>query len=104
MSAPERRTRRIIAASHFSPVMSPAWRMRRALWPPSRVRSQEPSGRRANFTPQSIRSWMPAGAFSQISCTTSVRPSQAPAIIVSRAWRSKLSAGSRPLVTSVTLP
>lgn len=89
-----RLTRRIIAASHFSPVMSPAWKMRRALWPPSRVRSHEPSFFFAKRTPQSMRSWMPAGAFSQISWTTSDLPSHAPAIIVSRACRSKVSAGS----------
>ena len=89
-----RLTRRTMAASHFSPVMSPAWKMRRALWPPSRVRSHEPSSFFAKRTPQSIRSRMPAGAFSQISCTTSVLPSHAPAIIVSRACRSKESAGS----------
>ena len=51
-----RLTRRIIAASHFSPVMSPAWKMRRALCPPSRVRSQSPLFFFANLTPQSMRS------------------------------------------------
>ena len=120
-STPDFFRRRTIAASHFSPVMSPAWKMRRALCPPSRVRSQLPSGFFANLTPQSIRSWMPSGACSQISCTTLLRPSHAPAIIVSRACLSNVSAGSitqqmppcakfvlqscrRSLVTSVTRP
>ena len=94
MSTGERFTRRIIAASHFSPVMSPAWKMRRALCPPSRVRSHEPSPFFVNFTPQSMRSWIPSGACSHISWTTWLLPSQAPAIIVSRAWRSNVSVGS----------
>ena len=42
--------------SNFAPVMSPAWKMRRALWPPSRVRSHEPSSFFAKRTPQSMRS------------------------------------------------
>ena len=116
-----RLTRLIIADSHFSPVMSPAWSIRRELCPPSRVRSHEPSRFFANFTPQSMRSRIPSGACSHISCTTLVSPSHAPAIIVSRAWRSKVSDGSitqhippcakfvlqsasRPFVTRVTLP
>ena len=120
-STDERRMLRIIDASHFSPVMSPAWKMRRALCPPSRVSSHEPSFFLANFTPHLTRSWIPSGACSHISCTTAELPSQAPAIIVSRACLSKVSDGSatqqmppcakfvlqswsRPFVTSTTLP
>ena len=78
-----RRIVRIIAASHCSPVMSPAWKMRRALCPPSRVRSQDPSGFFENFTPHRIRSAIPFGASATMRATTRSVQSPAPAICVS---------------------
>ena len=87
-------TVRTIAASHFCPVMSPAWKMRRMECPPSRPRSQEPSSFFANRTPQSIRSRMPAGASDTIFRTTASSQRPAPAICVSRTCSSNESDGS----------
>ena len=85
---------RIIAASHFCPVMSPAWKMRRMECPPSRPRSHVPSSFLAKRTPQSIRSRMPAGASLTMRRTTASSQRPAPATRVSCTCAANVSAGS----------
>ena len=79
------------ARSTSRPVMSPAWTIRRALWPPSRVRSSWPSGRVSKCAPSAASSRTRAGPSRTVTSTASVWFSATPASRVSARWSSKLS-------------
>ena len=76
-----------------APVASVTWTMRRALWPPSRVRCSWPAwpASSENGTPSFCNHAMDWGAFSTTNCVAFKSHRPAPAMSVSSTWAAKLS-------------